>query len=330
MNQPSMGEEIGHALWYTGARRVEIRTEKLIPPGAGEVRVRSLWGALSRGTKSLIFIGRVPPTEFQRMRSPHMGGNFPFPVKYGYSIVGLAETGPAELIGRNVFVLHPHQTLFNVPCALVTALPDGIPPRRAVLAANMETALNAVWDGAPGPADRIVVIGAGVIGALVAFLCRQIPGVEVTLVDVNTARASLARTLGVAFAAPDQAPMDSDLVFHASATAAGLATAIACAGEEATIVELSWYGEGSVPVPLGAAFHSRRLRVISSQVGQVSASRRTRWTAKQRLAAAIRLLLHDHLDALIMPPISFGELPRRLPEILAPGGDVLCQLIEYN
>jgi 3-hydroxyacyl-CoA dehydrogenase-like protein len=325
-----MGEEIGQALWYIGPRRVEIRTEKLISPGFEEIRVRSLWGALSRGTESLIFAGRVPSTEFERMRSPNMGGNFPFPVKYGYAIVGQAEAGPPDLIGRNVFVLHPHQTAFNVSCASVAPLPDGIPPRRAVLAANMETALNAVWDGAPGPADRIAVIGAGVIGALIAFLCRQIPGVKVTLIDINTARANIARTLGVAFAAPEQAPIDCDLVFHASATAAGLATAIACAGEEASIVELSWYGEGSIPVPLGAAFHSRRLRVISSQVGQVSASRRGRWTAKQRLAAAIRLLHDDHLDALIVPPIRFGELPARLSEILAAGSDVLCQLIEYN
>jgi threonine dehydrogenase-like Zn-dependent dehydrogenase len=278
----------------------------------------------------LIFAGRVPSTEFERMRSPNMGGNFPYPVKYGYSIVGRAETGPPDLLGRSVFVLHPHQTLFNIPYASVAVLPDEIPLRRAVLGANMETALNAVWDGAPGPADRIAVIGAGVIGALIAFLCRQIPGVNVTLIDVNTARADIARTLGVAFAGPDQAPIDCDLVFHASATAAGLATAIACAGEETSIVELSWYGEGSIPVPLGAAFHSRRLRVISSQVGQVSASHRGRWTAKQRLAAAIRLLHDDHLDALIVPPIRFGELPARLAEIFAPGSDVLCQLIEYN
>jgi NADPH:quinone reductase-like Zn-dependent oxidoreductase len=325
-----MDEEIGQALWYIGPGRAEIRTEKLISPGLQELRVRSLWGALSRGTESLIFAGRVPPTEFERMRSPNMGGNFPYPVKYGYSIVGRAETGPPDLLGRIVFVLHPHQTLFNVPCASVAVLPDEVPPRRAVLGANMETALNAVWDGAPGPADRIAVIGAGMIGSLIAFLCRQIPGVEITLVDVNAARANIARTFGVTFAAPDQAPIDCDLVFHASATAAGLATAIACAGEESSIVELSWYGEGSVTVPLGAAFHSRRLRLISSQVGQVSASRRGRWTTKQRLAAAIRLLHDDRLDALIAPPVRFGELPARLAEILAQGSDVLCQLIEYN
>jgi hypothetical protein len=325
-----VGEEIGQALWYSGPTRVEIRTEKVTSPGPGEMRVRSTWGALSRGTESLIFAGRVPPTEFQRMRSPHMGGDFPFPVKYGYSIVGLAETGPADLIGRSVFVLHPHQTLFNVPCASVAALPDGIPPRRAVLAANMETALNAVWDGAPGPADHIVVIGAGVIGALIAFLCRRIPGVEVVLVDVNIARAKIARTLGVAYAAPDQAPIDCDLVFHASATTAGLATAIACAGEEATVVELSWYGDGTVAVPLGAAFHSRRLRLVSSQVGRVSVSRRSRWTSEQRLAAAIRLLDDDRLDGLIAPPIQFAKLPARLAEIFDRNSGVLCQLIDYN
>jgi hypothetical protein len=325
-----MGEKIGQALWYIGPGRVEIRTEKLISPGLQQLRVRSLWGAISRGTESLIFAGRVPSTEFERMRSPNMGGNFPYPVKYGYSIVGRAETGPPDLLGRSVFVLHPHQTLFNIPYASVAVLPDEIPLRRAVLGANMETALNAVWDGAPGPADRIAVIGAGVIGSLIAFLCRHIPGVEITLVDVNTARANIARTLGVAFAAPDRAPIDCDLVFHTSATAAGLATAIACAGEESSIVEVSWYGEGIVPVPLGAAFHSRRLRLISSQVGQVSASRRGRWTTKQRLAAAIRLLHDDHLDALIVPAIRFGELPARLAEILAQGSDVLCQLIEYN
>ena len=166
--------------------------------------------------------------------------------------------------------------------------------------------------------------------ALIAFLCRQIPGVNVTLIDVNTARADIARTLGVAFAAPDQAPIDCDLVFHASATAAGLATAIACAGEETSIVELSWYGEGSIPVPLGAAFHSRRLRLISSQVGQVSASRRGRWTAKQRLAAAIRLLHDDHLDALIVPPIALANCPNDCPKSWLRAVDVLCQLIEYN
>jgi threonine dehydrogenase-like Zn-dependent dehydrogenase len=322
--------EIGQALWYSGAGQAEIRAEKLPLPGPDELRVRAVWSAISRGTEALIFAGRVPPSEFARMRAPFMAGNFPFPVKYGYAMVGTIETGSADLIGRNVFVLHPHQTLFNVPRAAVALLPDEIPPRRAVLAANMETALNAVWDGAPGPADRIAIVGAGVIGTLVAFLCARMPGAEVTLVDVVPARTEIARTFGVAFATPDNAPTECDCVFHASGSAAGLATAISCAGDEATIVELSWHGADTVPVPLGAAFHSRRLRLVSSQVGRVSGSRRPRWTTARRLAAAIRLLQDHRLDALIAAPLQFCELPARLPEILGARSGVLCQLVAYN
>ena len=259
-----------------------------------------------------------------------MAGDFPFPVKYGYMVVGTIETGSASVIGRSVFVLHPHQTLFNVPTAAVALLPEEIPPRRAVLTANMETALNAVWDGAPGPADRIAIIGAGVVGSLVAFLCACIPGAEVMLVDIMPERAEIARVLGVAFATPDNAPTECDCVFHASGSAAGLETALSCAGDEANIVELSWYGTNTIAVPLGAAFHSRRLRLISSQVGQVSGSHRPRWTNRRRLAAAIRLLQDNRLDALIAPPLDFCELPTQLPNVFRAGSGVLCQLIAYE
>jgi threonine dehydrogenase-like Zn-dependent dehydrogenase len=215
-------------------------------------------------------------------------------------------------MGRIVFVLHPHQNLFNVPSEAVVELPDGLPPSRAVLAANMETALNAVWDGAPGPADRIAIVGAGVVGTLVAFLCARIVGAQVTLVDINPARAEIAHTLGVVFTKPEATPGDCDLVFHTSATASGLATALRSCGEEASVLDLSWYGEGQVGVPLGAAFHSLRLRLISSQVGQVAPSRRPRWTRSRRLAAAVALLLDDRLDALIAPAVAFRDLPARL------------------
>ncbi len=322
-------DEVVRALWYIGRGRAEIREEKLTEPGPGDVRVRALFGALSRGTEALVLAGRVPPSEFERMRAPFMGGNFPFPVKYGYSVVGRIEAGSADLIGQTVFVLHPHQDLFNVPADAVVALPDGMPPSRAVLAANMETALNAVWDGAPGPANRIAIVGAGTVGILVAFLCGQLAGAEVTLVDINAGRAEVAHLLGVAFAKPEAAPADCDLVIHASATASGLATALACAGEETTVLDLSWYGEGEVAVPLGGAFHSRRLRLISSQVGQVALSRRSRWTRRRRLAAAVGLLSDERLDALMTPAIAFHDLPAQLPDILDAKTGLLCQLISY-
>jgi NADPH:quinone reductase-like Zn-dependent oxidoreductase len=323
-------DEAARALWYVGPGRTDIRQEELTEPGPGDVRVRALFGALSRGTEALVLAGRVPPSEFERMRAPFMGGKFPFPVKYGYSVVGRIEAGSADLIGRTVFVLHPHQDLFNVPADAVFALPDGIPPSRAVLAANMETALNAVWDAAPGPANRIAIMGAGTVGILVAFLCGQLAGAEVTLVDINAQRAEVARLLGVAFAKPEAAPADCDLVIHASATASGLATALTCAGDEATVLDLSWYGEGEVAVPLGGAFHSRRLRLISSQVGQVAPSQRPRWTRRRRLAAAIGLLADERLDALVAPAIAFQDLPARLPDILSPKTGLLCQLISYR
>jgi hypothetical protein len=325
-----LNSETALALWYVAPQKAELREERLSTPEAGEVRVRALWGAISRGTEALVFNGAVPTTEFDRMRSPSMGGKFPFPVKYGYSVVGSIELGPEQLIGRPVFVLHPHQTLFNVPLRNVLPLANDIPVQRAVLAANMETALNALWDGAPGPADRVVVVGAGVVGILVAFLCSSLAAAEVTLIDINPTRVEIARKLGIAFASPHASPVNCDLVFHASATASGLSTAVACAGLETKIVELSWYGNRSVEVSLGAAFHSQRLRLISSQVGDVARSHRARWTRERRLAAALKLLLDERLDALLSPPISFRELPTHLPGILDAKDSVLCPVINYS
>jgi len=325
----SRPEQVAQALWYSGPGQADIRQETLAPPGAGEVRVRALFGAISRGTEALVLAGRVPESEFERMRAPFMAGHFPFPVKYGYATVGQIEGGTEALLGRTVFTLHPHQDVFNVPASAAVVLPKNLPPQRAVLAANMETALNAVWDAAPGPADRIAIVGAGVVGSLVAYLCGRIPGTEVTLVDINPARAELAKTLGVSFAKPETAKGDCDLVVHSSGRAAGLGTALALAGEEATVLELSWYGDASVAAPLGGGFHSRRLRLVSSQVGRIAPSHRPRWTHGRRLAAALGLLADARLDALLAPAVVFEDLPRRLPDILDASRGVLCQLIAY-
>jgi hypothetical protein len=322
-------DEVAEALWYIGPRQAEIRQETVAPPGADDVRVRALFGALSRGTEALVYGGRVPESEYERMRAPFMAGAFPFPVKYGYATVGCIEKGPESLLGRPVFTLHPHQDLFNVPARAAIALPEDLPPRRAVLAANMETALNAVWDAAPGPADRIAVVGAGVVGSLVAYLCGRLPGAEVTLIDINPARAELARLLGVGFAGPEAANGDCDLVVHASGHASGLDTALVLAGDEATVLELSWYGDAPVTASFGGAFHSRRLRLVSSQVGRIAPSHRPRWTHARRLAAALALLADPRLDALLAPSVAFHDLARRLPDILAAGNGELCQPITY-
>ncbi|PZR91303.1 MAG: dehydrogenase [Stutzerimonas stutzeri] len=304
-----------------------MNTEELPAPGPGECLVHTLWSGISRGTERLVFEGRVPESEYERMRAPLQQGAFPFPVKYGYCAVGTVDEGPDELLGRTVFCLHPHQDRFVVSADRVTPLPEGLSARRAVLAANMETALNAHWDSGSGPADRIVVVGGGVLGLLTAYIATRLPGAEVTLVDLDEGRAGLARALGCRFALPADCPQDADLVFHASASAGGLATAIGAAGFEARIVELSWYGEGSVAAPLGGAFHARRLQLISSQVGQVSPSRRARFGYARRMQAALALLADERLDGLITDEIAFKDAPARLPVLFAGAG--LTAVLRY-
>jgi threonine dehydrogenase-like Zn-dependent dehydrogenase len=322
--------EMAEALWYTAPGRAEIRTETLAAGlGPGDVRIEALYGGVSRGTERLVFTGRVPASEHDRMRAPYMAGDFPFPVKYGYATVGRVAAGPQAIVGRTAFALHPHQTVFTLPSDRIVLLPADVPASRGVLAANMETALNALWDGAPGPADRIAVVGAGVVGCLCAFLAARLPGAAVTLIDIDKGRAAVAAALGVAFALPDDAPGDCDLVIHASASPAGLATALRLAGNEAVVLELSWYGAGDVAAPLGGTFHSRRLRLISSQVGQVAPSHRPRWSHARRLAAALGLLADPALDALMAPAVDFHDLPAELPRILTGPGGVPCQLIRY-
>ena len=326
----SLASAVSQSLWYVAPERIEIRSETLGPLPKNSVQVRTLFSALSLGTESLVFKGLIPESEYIRMGAPFMGGKFPFPVKYGYSNVGRVELGPPELIGRLVFSLMPHQSIFQTDVANILIVPEKIPPQRAVLAANMETALNAVWDASPGPGDRIVIIGAGVLGCLIAYLCGHLPGAEVTLVDINPEREDIAKKLGVQFSSPELAPKDCDLVIHCSASAAGLTTAIASAGEEATILELSWYGSNTVDVSLGGPFHSRQLKLQSSQVGHVSLSRRPRWSHRRRLAAALGMLSDSRLDNLLTKPLSFEVLPSELPKIFSAQSSALCCLIQYS
>jgi NADPH:quinone reductase-like Zn-dependent oxidoreductase len=328
-NKPTAVRE-ATALWYVAPGRADLRRGALDMAAAkdGHVLVRTQWSAISRGTERLVSAGRVPESEHARMRAPLQEGEFPFPVKYGYCCTGRVEEGPPGLLGRTVFALHPHQDVFVAPPGFVSLVPDTVPARRAVLAANMETALNAIWDSGAGPADRVVVIGGGVVGLLIAWLSARLPGADVTLVDPDSGRRDIAAALGIAWRESGP-PADADVVFHASATAAGLATAIDCAGREATVVEASWYGEGAVPAPLGGAFHSRRLRLISSQVGEVSPSRRPRWTHARRLQAALALLSDPALDILLTEEVAFSDLPQAIPRILAAGAPGLVTVIRY-
>lgn len=316
------------ALWFEAAGRCGLREEKLPPAAPGEITARSLFSGISRGTESVVFTGRVPESEYERMQGPHQGGRLPFPVKYGYALVGEVEEGPQSLIGSTVFCLYPHQDRFRLPASDVHLVPAGVPAFRAVLAANMETALNIIWDAEVLPGDRVAVFGAGVVGLLTAYIAAGIAGTDVVVCDTIPARAVQAQAVGLRFSLPDDVPDDCDVLINASAAPEALETALGRAGPEARIVEASWYGEKRASIPLGGAFHARRLSIVGSQVGTVPAGRRARWSPSRRLGKALELLADARLEILISGETPFNDIVQAYPDIIT-SPETLCHRIRY-
>ncbi len=323
------GPPAARAFWLRAPGAGEIRPERLAEPGPDDVVVRTLYSGVSRGTEALVFRGGVPPGQREAMRAPFQDGEFPGPVKYGYLNVGRVESGPSHLQGRTVFCLFPHQDRYVVPAAAVVAVPDAVPAARAVLAGAVETAVNALWDAGPLIGDRIAVVGAGMVGCCVARLLAGLPAARVQLIDADPDRAAIADALGVEFRTPDAADPDCDLVLHASATAAGLSRALQLLGDEGEVIELSWFGDHTVEIPLGEAFHSRRLTIRASQVGSVSATRRARRSHADRMATALALLADPAFDALITGESAFAELPEIMPLLASGELPALCHRIVY-
>ena len=318
------------AFWITERARGEIRNEELPGLREDDVLVAARFSGISRGTERLVFTGNVPESERERMRAPFQAGDFPFPVKYGYVSVGQVVRGVRSLVGREVFCLHPHQTAYVVPATAVVPLPDHVPAARAVLAANMETAINGVWDAQIQVGDRVVIIGAGVVGCLVAYLAARVPGTSVTLVDIDARKAKVADAMGARFAYPHAAPRDADVLVHASGAPDGLATALDLAGKEARVVEMSWYGKNQVTLPLGQAFHAKRLTIRSSQVGSIPPLQQARWTHARRLALALDLLGDEVLDWLVTSECPFESLPEAMSELASSDAFELCKRVVYE
>jgi threonine dehydrogenase-like Zn-dependent dehydrogenase len=318
------------AFWLREPGAGEIRAVPLALPGPGEVAVRTLRSAISRGTEALVFSGRVPASQYDVMRAPFQEGEFPGPVKYGYLSVGVVEEGPERLRGRTVFCLHPHQTAYVVPESAVTVVPDEVPADRAVLGGVVETAVNALWDAGPLVGDRVAVVGAGTLGCCVARLLARMPGVSVTMVDVDPSRARVASSLGCRFTLPDQASDGLDMVFHTSATSEGLQLSLEMLATEGTVVELSWYGDDETTLALGGSFHSRRLAVRASQVGTVSPARRGRRTTADRLALALTLLRDPAFDTLLTGESPFEDLPDVMARLVRGDLPGLCHSVVYD
>ena len=326
-------ENTTREFWVQEPGRGEIRTGRLGAVGADEVVVRAIYSGIGRGTEALVFRGEVPASRFESMRAPFQSGDFPAPVKYGYISVGVVESAGdnvVDFVGQMVFCLHPHQDRYVVPASAVTPLPEGVPPGRAVLAANMETAVNAVWDAQVSVGDRVLVIGAGVVGLLIAWLISRIPSTDVIIIDVNEARVGVAERLGLHFATEPPSGMDADVVLHASGSPAGLSTALSAAGAEGRIVEVSWFGDRPVTLPLGESFHDRRLTIRSSQVGRIPPERAPRWDYARRMAVALELLESDAVDVLISDESAFDDLPDVMERLARSGGDTLCHRIRYD
>lgn len=318
------------AFWLESPGSGALRDEEIEEPGSGEVLVRTRYTGVSRGTESLVFRGGVPRSEHERMRAPFQVGDFPAPVKYGYLNVGVVERGAPELIGRTVFTLFPHQSVFVVPEDAVAVVPDAIPARRAVLAGAVETAVNVLWDAAPLVGDRISVIGAGMIGCAVARLAQNVPGVDLAVVDIDGSKSSVCAALGVAYVHPDDAPTDRDLVVDTSGSQEGLQLALRCAATEGEIVVASWFGDGAVSLPLGAQFHSRRLTIRSSQVGMVAPRRHGSRSLTDRRALALQLLADPAFDALLTGSSPWQQLPSVMAAIADGRLPALCHTIDWG
>ncbi|HEY5222461.1 MAG TPA: zinc-binding alcohol dehydrogenase [Microbacteriaceae bacterium] len=317
------------AFWVERPGQGALRHEPVPEVGDSDVRVRTLYTGVSRGTEASVFGGHVPESERERMRAPFQEGDFPGPVKYGYLNVGVVEQGTEELLGNVVFTLFPHQSVFVVPAGAVIPVPEGIPARRAVLAGAVETAVNVLWDAAPLLGDRVSVIGAGMIGCCVARLLRGMPGVDVTIVDTNPARHVVAERLGVRFASPAQAPHDQDIAINTSGSDAGLQLGLECVVTEGVVVEASWYGDRPASLLLGADFHSRRLTIRSSQVGVVPPSRRGTRTTRDRLSIALNLLQDPAFDALLTGESSWRDLPEVMSSLAGGPQTDLCHTINW-
>jgi len=325
-----MSRENTVAFWVTGPGHGELRREPVPAPDGREVSVRALYSGVSRGTEALVFDGCVPASEYQRMRAPFQAGDFPFPVKYGYANVGRVADGPGTFAGKTVFCLYPHQESYVVPIDALYPLPEAVPASRAVLAANLETALNAVWDSGAAPGDRVAVVGGGSVGCLAAWILGRMPGCDVELIDTNPHRRGIADAFGIGFAHPDAARPDADTVLHMSGSPEGLTLALRLAAFEATVCECSWYGTRPVTLPLGEAFHSRRLILKSSQVGSVAASHRGRWTLRRRMELAISLLTDPALDRLINSECPLEALPQAMQRLTHSPGDTIMHRVSYG
>lgn len=319
-------------LWFIAPHTVELR-EALgpAPLGPGQVRLRALASGISQGTELLLYRAEGPTPFDPSLDAP---GASTYPRRYGYAWVGqvVESTSPELAVGVRAFALAPHGDEHCLDATGVRRLPLDVPVERAVLAANLETAVNVVWDAGIGLGDDVVVLGGGVVGLLSGLLARLGGARRVRLVEPSETRRRLAGELGFDQALGlDQSPRsaDGDVVIEASGNPASLDQAIACARQEGVVVVASFYGQRVAPVSLGAEFHRRRLTLRASQVSQIPPERAAGWSLERRFELVSELLRDTRLDALLEPSLPFDEAPAAYERLASAPGQARQVVFRY-
>jgi len=316
-------------LWFVAPFRAELREGVAVPLGAGQVRARALASGVSQGTELLLFKGEGP-TPFDPSLDPP--GAPMYPRRYGYAWIGevVESKCPTHPVGARVFALLPHGDEHVLNGAQARLLPNDIPAERAVLAPSLETAVNVVWDAGIALGDDVLVIGGGSVGLLVGWLAKRSGAAHVRLLEPATPRRAAALALGIDEAVPPETPgTGADVVIEASGDPSCLERAITEAREEGTIVVASFYGERAAPVPLGSAFHRRRLTLRSSQVSRLPPSRTPGWSFERRFALVTELLKNPALDGLLETATPFDSAPATYTRLAADPGVTLQTVFSY-
>lgn len=298
---------MSRALWHQSREKSVLLPIEPSLPEVGELQIKSLFSLVSTGTERLVARGEIPEKTWDVMKVPYMQGGFGFPVKYGYSLVGEVISA-GSYSGKMVHLLHPHQESITVDQNAVFEIPSNVPAKRATLASNLETAVNAVWDAGITVGDKVLVAGFGMIGSLVARLVSMIPAVELQVLEKDEEKRLLGESLG--FKMVDKTGSGYfDVAINTTANGEALQNCIESVGLEGRIVELSWYGIKGVNLHLGADFHYQRKRIISSQVSKIPGERSSRWDYYRRKQVVFELLQSDVFDAHITKVIPFDQAP---------------------
>jgi threonine dehydrogenase-like Zn-dependent dehydrogenase len=299
-----------NALWHTSSEASAILEQELPERNNHMLLIESLYSLVSLGTERLVASALMPVAAWNHMAVPYMEGSFSLPCKYGYSLVGRVLKGADEYRGKTVHLMHPHQDKAWVNASSVFVVPSEIPAQRAALASQVETAVNAVWDSRISLGDTLLIAGFGLVGAIIALLASDIPGVKVFILEKNEYRKEVAREM--CFHVLDK--MDNndevfDVAIHTAGDEKVLQFCIDHIGHEGQVIEVSFYGKKTVTLMLGETFHTGRKRIVASQVSQIPSQRIIRWDLVRRKKLVFDILKDKRFDLLAGNIIPFDYAP---------------------